>query len=184
MKEENPIPGFSYLVTELAKRFPNLAYLHIVEPRADELAMDMPEDKRHDATKAMSNDFIREIWGNKTLISAGGYERDSAIKTAEEKGDVIGFSRHYIANVCYFMLFSDTENDTDYDCSSPQPDLPYRLFHNLQLFQYELSFLIREIAPPLFVCILLSKLWRRSASPSLVAIASFGAQDSRTPQHQ
>jgi NADPH2 dehydrogenase len=133
MKEENPIPGFSYLVTELAKRFPNLAYLHVVEPRADELAMDMPQDKRHDATKAMSNDFIREIWGNKTLISAGGYERDSAIKTAEEKGDVIGFSRHYIANVCYFMLFSDTENDTDYDCSSPQPDLPYRLFHNLPL---------------------------------------------------
>jgi NADPH2 dehydrogenase len=105
MREENPIPEYSYLVAELAKRFPKLAYLHLVEPRSDELFMDIPEGKRHDAAKAMSNDFIREIWGNKTLISAGGYERDSAIKTAEEKGDVIGFSRHYIANVwCYFLL--------------------------------------------------------------------------------
>jgi NADPH2 dehydrogenase len=103
MKEENPIPGFSYLTAELAKRFPNLAYLHVVEPRIDELIRDVPEDRRHDPTRAISNDFIREVWGSKTLISAGGYERDSAIKTAE-KGDVIGFSRHYIANVCCCFL--------------------------------------------------------------------------------
>jgi NADPH2 dehydrogenase len=104
MKEENPIPGYSYLTAELAKRFPNLAYLHVVEPRSDELFMDIPEDRRHDAAKTMSNDFIREIWGSKTLISAGGYQRDSAIKVAEERGDVIGFSRHYIANVCCCFL--------------------------------------------------------------------------------
>jgi NADPH2 dehydrogenase len=131
MKEENPVPGYSYLVAELAKRFPHLAYLHLVEPRSDELVMDIPKDRQHDAMRAMSNDFIRKIWGNKTLISAGGYERDSAIKTAEEKGDVIGFSRHYIANVCCCTF--DTEHDADCDISSIQPDLPYRLFHNLPL---------------------------------------------------
>jgi NADPH2 dehydrogenase len=136
MKEENPVPGFSYLTAELAKRFPNLAYLHVVEPRTDELLLldTLPEDKRHDPTKAISNDFIREIWGSKTLISAGGYERDSAIKTAEEKGDIIAFSRHYIANVCCFICCSsDTGHDTDCDYSFFQPDLPYRLFHNLPL---------------------------------------------------
>ena len=32
MREENPVPTFTYLVTELVKRHPNLAYLHVVEP--------------------------------------------------------------------------------------------------------------------------------------------------------
>ena len=30
---EDPIPQFSYLVSELAKRHTNLAYLHLIEPR-------------------------------------------------------------------------------------------------------------------------------------------------------
>jgi NADPH2 dehydrogenase len=87
MKEKNPIPCYSYLVSQLAQKFPNLAYLHVVEPRSD------------DFPSGASNDFIREIWSPRTLVSAGGYERDTAMQVAEEKGDVIGFSRHYIANV-------------------------------------------------------------------------------------
>ena len=32
---EDPKPGFSYLVSEIAKRFPSLAYLHLIEPRVE-----------------------------------------------------------------------------------------------------------------------------------------------------
>ncbi len=32
MGEENPIPTFSYLVGEYKKKFPNLAYIHVVSP--------------------------------------------------------------------------------------------------------------------------------------------------------
>ena len=31
----NPRPTFSYIVSELARRHPNLAFLHLVEPRVD-----------------------------------------------------------------------------------------------------------------------------------------------------
>ena len=31
----DPIPTFSYVVEQLAKKHPNLAYIHVVEPRFD-----------------------------------------------------------------------------------------------------------------------------------------------------
>ncbi|KAK0227652.1 FMN-linked oxidoreductase [Armillaria fumosa] len=44
------------------------------------------------------NDFIRKVWSLKLLISAGGYDRQSSIDTADNKGDLIAFERHSIAN--------------------------------------------------------------------------------------
>ena len=35
MRMSDPKPGFSYLVSELASRHPSLAYIHVVEPRAE-----------------------------------------------------------------------------------------------------------------------------------------------------
>ena len=46
-----------------------------------------------------SNDFIREIWGPRPIISAGGYDRDLAIEFADTKGDLIAFGRYFISNV-------------------------------------------------------------------------------------
>jgi hypothetical protein len=51
-----------------------------------------------------SNDFIRDIWGDRRLISAGGYTRETAIAAAEEKGDLIAFARPYVANVSLMLL--------------------------------------------------------------------------------
>ena len=31
---DEPMPTFSYIVSEIAKRHPELAYIHVVEPRA------------------------------------------------------------------------------------------------------------------------------------------------------
>ncbi len=46
-----------------------------------------------------SNDFIREIWRPRPLISAGGYDRDLALQEAESTGDLIAFGRYFISNV-------------------------------------------------------------------------------------
>ncbi|KAJ7686710.1 hypothetical protein B0H17DRAFT_1071630 [Mycena rosella] len=97
----DPKPTYSYLVKEIGARHPELSYIHLVE-------------SHHSATgDAQSNDFIREIWGNRRLISAGGYseDREKGMRIAEEKGDIIAYARAFIAN----------------------PDLPYRLFHDIPL---------------------------------------------------
>ncbi|KAJ7439985.1 NADH:flavin oxidoreductase/NADH oxidase [Mycena latifolia] len=91
MRFDNPKPTFAHLVTQLRERYPELAYLHVVEPRVDGIeTLDVIKED-------FSNDFIRDIWGDCRLISAGGYTRETAIAVAEEKGDLIAFSRRYIA---------------------------------------------------------------------------------------
>ncbi|KAJ7683135.1 NADH:flavin oxidoreductase/NADH oxidase [Mycena rosella] len=100
----DPKPTYSHLVTQLRDRYPELAYLHVVEPRVDGVDTVKIKD-------GYSNDFIREIWGHRRLISAGGYTRETAIAAAEEKGDLVAFARPYISN----------------------PDLPYRLLHGIAL---------------------------------------------------
>ncbi|KAJ7595117.1 hypothetical protein C8J56DRAFT_928446 [Mycena floridula] len=86
MLMRDPIRTFSSFVSHIKDKHPNLSYIHI------------------------NNDFIREIWGDRPLISAGSYSRSLAIDAAEKKGDIIGFSRAFIA-----------------------PDLPYRLEHDIPL---------------------------------------------------
>lgn len=88
----DPKPQFSYLISQLKQRHPTLAYLHAVEARLDGL------DDKPDAP-ADANDVFREIWAPKRFISAGGYTRETGIKTAEEKGDLIAFGRWYTSNV-------------------------------------------------------------------------------------
>ncbi|KAJ7359112.1 hypothetical protein DFH08DRAFT_403618 [Mycena albidolilacea] len=105
MHFDHPKPTYAHLVTQIRDRYPEFAYLHVVEPRVDgSETLDVIKD-------GYSNDFIRDIWGDRRLISAGGYTRETAIAAAEEKGDLIAFARPYIAN----------------------PDLPYRLLHDIAL---------------------------------------------------
>ncbi|KAK0210037.1 hypothetical protein DFS33DRAFT_1251295 [Desarmillaria ectypa] len=110
MKMDDPKPTFAYFASQLKVRQPLLAYLHIVEPRVVGLY------DREDADIGIDeeNDFIRSIWAPKPLISAGGYNCRSAIDTAERKGDLIAFGRHFIAN----------------------PDLVYRLENDIPLNTY------------------------------------------------
>ncbi|KAF7296172.1 hypothetical protein HMN09_01085700 [Mycena chlorophos] len=105
MHFDDPRPTYTYLVTELRNRFPELAYLHVIEPRVNGHNDVSPKDE------SASNDFIRAIWSGRPLISAGGYKRDTAIATAEVKGDLIAFGRMFLAN----------------------PDLPYRLKNDIPL---------------------------------------------------
>ncbi|EJF60200.1 NADH:flavin oxidoreductase/NADH oxidase [Dichomitus squalens] len=108
MREENPVPTFTYLVSELVRRHPNLAYLHVVEPGLAG-ASDI------DAREGESNDFLRKIWAPRPYIAAGRFTRESAMKLADETGDLIAFGRRFI----------------------PNPDLPLRLLKNQPLAPWE-----------------------------------------------
>ena len=99
MGMENPRPTFAYFVSQAKERFPNLAYLHAVEPR-----IAGPEDG--ESSSGGSNGFLRKIWGNKVFIAAGGYTPETAAETVEAKGGLIAFGRRYISNVsrsCSFV---------------------------------------------------------------------------------
>ena len=96
---------FTYFVTQLLRSQPDLAYLHVVEPRiwADKL---IPEDFMHDKTE--SNDFIRNIWAPKPYITAGGYTRETAIQETERwPNELVAFGRLFTSNVSQleYVLF-------------------------------------------------------------------------------
>ncbi|KAJ7232636.1 hypothetical protein B0H12DRAFT_1223150 [Mycena haematopus] len=99
----DPIPTFTHLVRAL-REFPRLAYLHMIEPR---VVGDSDVDVLN---HSHSNEFIRDLWGGRTLISAGGYNRATALDRAE-RGEIIAFGRAFLAN----------------------PDLPVRLEKNIHL---------------------------------------------------
>ncbi|EKM53073.1 uncharacterized protein PHACADRAFT_124526 [Phanerochaete carnosa HHB-10118-sp] len=84
-------PSFSYLVSETAERWPSLAYIHLIEPRVD-------GSNDREVQEGESNDFLREIWGERPFISTGGYNRELALKVAETKGGLIGIGRLFISN--------------------------------------------------------------------------------------
>ncbi|KAJ7760137.1 NADH:flavin oxidoreductase/NADH oxidase [Mycena maculata] len=104
MKFDDPKPTYAHLISQLRERYPDIAYLHVVEPRTD-------GHQTVEIREGASNDFIRELWCDRRLISAGGYTRETAIEVADQKGDLIAFARSYIAN----------------------PDLPYRLLNGIAL---------------------------------------------------
>jgi NADPH2 dehydrogenase len=113
----NPIPVFSYLVTELRRRHPNFGYLHVVEPRVRGIL-----DRTVDGE---SNDFLRTIWAGKRWISAGGFTRENAIKQADEQGELIAFGRYFTSN----------------------PDLPVRLQKDIPLTPYNREVFYIEGSP-------------------------------------
>ncbi|KAJ7269570.1 NADH:flavin oxidoreductase/NADH oxidase [Mycena rebaudengoi] len=107
----NPVPTFTHIVSEIKRLYPDFAYLHVIEPRIS--ADSAIETSAENATQ--SNDFIREVWGDRPLISAGGYSRDTAIQRSERTNALVAFGRHFIAN----------------------PDLPVRLEKNMALNPYD-----------------------------------------------
>ena len=96
MRMEDPIPTFSYFVSQAKERFPDLAYLHAIEPRVAG-----GEDREPEADDMDSNDFLRKIWGDKAFIATGGYTPQTAVETVNAEGGLIAFGRHYIANVSF-----------------------------------------------------------------------------------
>ena len=98
MKTPDSRPTFAYLATALRDKHPKLAYLHVIESRVARVP-DLDSDAEGD------NDFLREIWSGgesgeeRVFIAAGGYNRETALRTAEEMGGLVAFGRLYISNV-------------------------------------------------------------------------------------
>lgn len=111
MGMQDLVPTFSYFVSEVKRKHPDLAYLHVVEPR---VVIDRPKK----ASALESNDFIRRIWAPKPLISAGGYTRESAMQTADGKGDIIAFGRYFISNPDLTTRLKENIPFTPYDRST------------------------------------------------------------------
>ncbi|KAJ7457446.1 hypothetical protein FB451DRAFT_1098141 [Mycena latifolia] len=109
----DPKPTYSHLVTEIRARHPELSYLHLIEPRP------LDGEPSIVGVDVRSNDFIREIWGERRIISAGQYSDSPqiAVRVAEEKGDIVAYGRAFMAN----------------------PDLPCRLFHDIPLLKGDSS---------------------------------------------
>jgi N-ethylmaleimide reductase len=109
MSDSNPRATFGYVTTQLDRL--GIAYLHVVEPRikgTEEIAK---------AQAPIAAEHLRPKFSH-TLITAGGFTRDSAeaILTAGH-ADLVAFGRHFISN----------------------PDLPERFRRNLPLAPYDRS---------------------------------------------
>ncbi|KAF8747497.1 oxidoreductase, partial [Rhizoctonia solani] len=114
MRMKNPIPTFAYLVSEIAQRHPELAYLHFVEPVVS--GPNDAKDQVHDVGSATpnTNEFARVIWQPRPFLSAGGFTAQSAFVEAETRDTGVVMGRYFIAN----------------------PDLPERLRHGVALTPY------------------------------------------------
>ncbi|KAI9476143.1 MAG: hypothetical protein EXX96DRAFT_601866 [Benjaminiella poitrasii] len=108
MDIENEVENYGYVVAELYKRYPNLAYLHLIQKRTNIL------DENSSST-IDSLEPYRKLWKG-TLVSASGYSKvpEFAAELAEKTGDLIAFGRTFIAN----------------------PDLPERLRNGWELSPY------------------------------------------------
>ncbi|KAL0066627.1 hypothetical protein AAF712_006431 [Marasmius tenuissimus] len=88
---------YGYLASELKSRHPDLAYLHVVEPRID--GTTIMSNNYTPIVQGGENDYLREIWAPKIYISAGGYTLESASKrTAKQPTELVGFGRVFLAN--------------------------------------------------------------------------------------
>jgi len=109
MSDSDPVKLFTYVLEQLSSR--GIAYAHLVEPRSslaggqDSVVTEAPE------TRTI---FRKSFKG--TLISAGGYVRDEALKAVESGTvDAVAFGRLFISN----------------------PDLPKRLELGSELNSYD-----------------------------------------------
>jgi N-ethylmaleimide reductase len=113
MSDSDPVTFFSYLIPRLGTM--GLAYLHLVEARADE--SEGVQSGWRMAGVAPTAALFRPLFPG-ALIAAGGFTSDSATTTIEEgTADAVAFGRLFISN----------------------PDLPRRLELGASLNRYDRS---------------------------------------------
>ncbi|KAF1800306.1 hypothetical protein V8B55DRAFT_1546187 [Mucor lusitanicus] len=108
MASDNVEETWGYLVSELQKNHPGLAYLHLIESRANFF---LPDQKNTVDTL----ESYRKIWKG-PFITAGGFSTSLEFgnEIAEKTGDLVAYGRAFIAN----------------------PDLPERLRNGWELNPY------------------------------------------------
>lgn len=94
MQDLHPEPLYTYIVEWLRDVYPNIAYLHLVEPRVSSA-----ETVENLLVPGASNTFLRNIWQPRALINSGAFERSSAIERVEQEDGLIAFGRLFVSNV-------------------------------------------------------------------------------------
>ena len=97
MGMKDPLPTFAAFIERIRDEHPNLAYIHVIEPRVNNFNVVSVTDENC----AQSNEVLRKIWGDRPYIAAGGMGRASAIEMVEKYGGLVAFGRHFIANVSH-----------------------------------------------------------------------------------
>jgi N-ethylmaleimide reductase len=106
ISDSNPEATFGYFAEQLNKY--GLAYLHIIEPRVSGV------ETIHEDWAPVAAVYLRKKF-NGPIMVAGGFNRDGAEAILQkDDADLVAFGRFYTSN----------------------PDLPYRLKHNLPLTPY------------------------------------------------
>ena len=79
---DDPVTQHKHIISELATRHPNLAYIHLVEARIAG-AIDQ------EASAHENLDFARDIWkkAGQAFLAAGGYTPESTIAHVEKEGN-------------------------------------------------------------------------------------------------
>ncbi|GBE84622.1 Probable inactive dehydrogenase [Sparassis crispa] len=128
MRMEDPVPTFTYVISRIAELYPDLAYIHFVEPWVSGTTDRIVRDGE-------TNDYFRKIWAPRPVISAGGYTRESALDAADKKGDLIAFGRAYISNpdlplhLRKNIPFAKYDRDTFYTPEDPKGYIDYPFAH-------------------------------------------------------
>ena len=89
MRMDDPKPTFAYLAQKIKERYPNFAFLDAVE-------VERPRDGKE------SNEFLREVWSPKVLISNSGYDRKKGMELADRTGGLVSYGKYFLANVGIF----------------------------------------------------------------------------------
>jgi N-ethylmaleimide reductase len=90
--EDEPLPLYTHLIKHLARL--NLAYLHLIEPRASGAGQ---ADVDHQNVP-FASELFRPIWPT-VLIAAGNYTPETAASAIKAgRADAIAFGRLFIAN--------------------------------------------------------------------------------------
>ncbi|EPY52706.1 NADPH dehydrogenase [Schizosaccharomyces cryophilus OY26] len=109
MEQIDSVETHIYLMKEISRRFPKLAYVHAIEPRQYWNGHMMLKSE-------LNTSYLQNYWKG-PFITAGGYDPGSAKEAADERGTLVAFGRQFIAN----------------------PDLVYRIQYNLPLNPYNRS---------------------------------------------
>ena len=97
MGMKNPIPTYSYIVSELALRHPELAYAHVIEPGIN--GDDNGFAQGLDEGVTPSNGFIYQLWAPSPYLTAGGCDTASALQAVHRLVNTgVVFGRLFISN--------------------------------------------------------------------------------------
>ena len=156
---DDPKPTFKYLAERIKDLYPDFAYIHVVDPRAEGNRDRIPDPGEVGNIMArktiaycynlqfQSNDFLRDVWKPKPFINAGGFNAELALESGEKTDDLVAFGRYYISNVgqhqypYYYTTWAD----------EIQPDIVLRLRAGFELAPTDKATWYRPMSPEGYV---------------------------------